>query len=118
MIPPSIFLKKNKMIKPIIRLLCLSTISFILVSYFLQTYENIFTPNFELSDCQSYRNAAHFLFFENGKPHPTRPPLFPFFVGVPSLFTDSEFICNVFIMLFNFSCHLLTITFLFKTLKR
>jgi hypothetical protein len=107
-----------KMTKPLPQLLFVSTISFILVSYFLQTYENIFTPNFELSDCQSYRNAAHFLYFENGKPHPTRPPLFPFFVGIPSLFSNSELFCNVFIMFFNFLCHLLTLFFLFKTLVK
>jgi hypothetical protein len=71
---------------PLIKLLLLSSIIFALIAYVLQAYDNIFVPDFELSDCQSYRNAAHYLFFENGKPHPTRPPVFPFFIGLPYLF--------------------------------
>ncbi len=99
-------------------ILLFSSILFALISYVLQTYENIFTPDFELSDCQSYRNAAHYLFFENVKPHPTRPPVFPFFIGLPYYFKASPFFCTIYVMVFNFICHLFTIAILFKIIEK
>jgi hypothetical protein len=103
---------------PLIKLLLLSSILFAVIANILQTYDNIFVPDFELSDCQSYRNAAHYLFFENLKPHPTRPPIFPFFIGLPYLFKASPSFCTIYVMVFNFICHLLTIAVLFKILEK
>lgn len=93
-----------------------ATCFFAAISYILQLPANATTPQFIGGDPASYWEAAKLIYTEGGKPHPLRPFLYPFLIGLPSFLgvsvNDSLWIA----LSFNFICWLTTIVFIYKIL--
>jgi hypothetical protein len=97
-------------------LLISATVFFAVVSYALQLPANATTAQFLGGDPASYWEAAKLIYTEGGQPHPLRPMLYPFLIGLPSFFGASESYSLWIVLSFNFICWLMTIVFIYKIL--
>ena len=93
-----------------------ATVFFAALSYALQLSANATTAQFVGGDPESYWAAAKGIYTEGGKPHPLRPFLYPFLIGLPSFFGASTVNSLWIVLGFNFICWLITITFIYKIL--
>ena len=93
-----------------------ATTFFAALSYVLQLPANATTAQFVGGDPASYWEAAKGIYTEGGKPHPLRPFLYPFLIGLPSFFGASLSNSLWIVLGFNFICWLMTLVFIFKIL--
>ena len=93
-----------------------ATVFFAVLSYALQLPANATTAQLLGGDPASYWNASKLIYTEGVKPHPLRPFLYPFLIGLPSFFSVPTHDALWIVLGFNFICWLITITFIYKIL--
>jgi hypothetical protein len=97
-------------------LLC-ATLFFALLSILLQLPANATTPLFLGNDPASYWEAAKLIYTEGGKPHPLRSFLYPFLIGLPSIFGDGKIFNLNWALSLNFVFWLATVGFIYEMVK-
>lgn len=93
-----------------------ATFFFAAFSYTLQLPANATTAQLLHGDPDSYWDAAKLFYTEGVKPHPLRPFLYPFLIGLPSFFGASKSNSLWIALSFNFIYWLMTIVFIYKIL--
>lgn len=93
-----------------------ATAFFAAVSYALQLPANATTVQLLGGDPESYWGAAKLIYTEGGQPHPLRPFLYPFLIGLPSFLGASTNDSLWIVLSFNFIFWLMTIVFIYKIL--
>lgn len=102
------------MIKSLIKLIVISSVFYAVLFW----YFDFWHISIQCSDAISYQEAARLIYFENFKPHVSRPFGYPLILGFPLLFDASERFQKIYFHSIHFIFWLSTVLLLYRFLLK